>query len=35
MDGPRSMTAELAGGDLDGDTFWISWDPRLIFTDNF
>ncbi|CAF1156330.1 unnamed protein product [Rotaria sordida] len=35
MDGPRSMTAELAGGDLDGDTFWISWDSRLIFTKNY
>ena len=35
MDGPRSMTTELAGGDLDGDTFWISWDPRLIFPGNY
>jgi hypothetical protein len=35
MDGSRSMTAELAGGDLDGDTFWISWDSRLIFTENY
>ncbi|CAF4493058.1 unnamed protein product, partial [Rotaria sp. Silwood2] len=35
MDGPRSMTAELAGGDLDGDTFWITWDSRLIFTGNY
>lgn len=35
MDGPRSMTTELAGGDLDGDTFWISWDSRLIFPGNY
>ncbi|CAM4955855.1 unnamed protein product [Rotaria socialis] len=35
MDGPRSMAAELAGGDLDGDTFWISWDSHLIFADNY
>jgi hypothetical protein len=35
MDGPRSMTSELAGGDLDGDTFWISWDSRLIFPGNY
>ena len=35
MDGPKSMTAELAGGDLDGDTFWITWDQRLVFAKNY
>ncbi|UJR11158.1 hypothetical protein I4U23_015339 [Adineta vaga] len=35
MDGPKSMTAELAGGDLDGDTFWISWEPQLLFSENY
>jgi RNA-dependent RNA polymerase len=35
MDGPKSMAAELSGGDLDGDTFWISWDQRLLFSENY
>jgi len=35
MVGPKSMTAELSGGDLDGDTFWISWDQRLVFANNY
>ena len=35
MDGPKSMTAELSGGDLDGDTYWISWDQGLLFANNY
>ncbi|TPX56009.1 hypothetical protein PhCBS80983_g04858 [Powellomyces hirtus] len=28
--GQRPLPNMLAGGDLDGDTFFVSWDPRLI-----
>lgn len=30
--GPRSHPTEMSGGDLDGDTFWISRHPKLIFS---
>lgn len=32
--GERSHPAEMSGGDLDGDTFWISHYPKLIFPFN-
>lgn len=28
--GPRPVTSEISGGDLDGDLFYVSWDERLI-----
>ncbi|CAF1202197.1 unnamed protein product [Rotaria sordida] len=34
MNGPRAHPAEMSGGDLDGDTFWISRHPDLIFKEN-
>lgn len=34
MHGPRSHAAEMSGGDLDGDTFWIYTDEGLIFNEN-
>jgi hypothetical protein len=34
MQGPRSHAQEMSGGDLDGDTFWISRHPKLIFNKN-
>ncbi|CAF2744395.1 unnamed protein product [Rotaria sp. Silwood2] len=34
MNGPRPHPAEMSGGDLDGDTFWISRHPDLIFKEN-
>lgn len=27
--GTRSLASKLSGGDYDGDTFWICWDPAL------
>ncbi len=34
MNGPRPHAMEMSGGDLDGDTFWISRHPNLIFQAN-
>ncbi|UJR27682.1 hypothetical protein I4U23_008960 [Adineta vaga] len=34
MDGLRPHPMEMSGGDLDGDTFWISRHPDLIFEQN-
>ncbi len=34
MNGPRPHAVEMSGGDLDGDTFWISRHPKLIFEKN-
>jgi RNA-dependent RNA polymerase len=34
MDGPRSHPAEMSGGDLDGDTFWVSHEQKLLFNEN-
>jgi RNA-dependent RNA polymerase len=34
MHGPRSHPAEMAGGDLDGDTFWVSHEQKLLFNEN-
>lgn len=34
MNGHRPHPAEMSGGDLDGDTFWISSYPDLIFEEN-
>lgn len=31
MNGLRPHAMEMSGGDLDGDTFWISRYPDLIF----
>ncbi|XP_074273775.1 putative RNA-dependent RNA polymerase 5 isoform X2 [Silene latifolia] len=28
--GPRSMADEIAGGDYDGDMYWVSRDPELL-----
>ncbi|XP_030527505.1 probable RNA-dependent RNA polymerase 5 [Rhodamnia argentea] len=28
--GPRSLTDEIAGGDLDGDVYWVSRNPQLL-----
>lgn len=27
--GPRSLTDEIAGGDLDGDMYWVSRNPKV------
>ncbi|CAF1664186.1 unnamed protein product, partial [Adineta ricciae] len=34
MKGDRPHPAEMSGGDLDGDTFWVCQDQRLIFQKN-
>lgn len=34
MKGPRPHPMEMSGGDLDGDTFWISRHPNLLFAQN-
>ena len=34
MNGPRPHPMEMSGGDLDGDTFWISCYPDLLFEKN-
>jgi RNA-dependent RNA polymerase len=32
--GLRSHPAEMSGGDLDGDTFWVSHEQRFLFNEN-
>jgi RNA-dependent RNA polymerase len=32
--GPRSHPAEMSGGDLDGDTFWVSHEQKILFNKN-
>jgi RNA-dependent RNA polymerase len=34
MDGNRSHPAEMSGGDLDGDTFWVSQEEKFLFENN-
>lgn len=34
ISGDRSHPAEMSGGDLDGDTFWISQERQFIFEKN-
>lgn len=29
--GARSVTDEMAGSDLDGDQYWVSWNPEVHF----
>ncbi|TKA59705.1 hypothetical protein B0A55_11199, partial [Friedmanniomyces simplex] len=28
--GPRPQAGKLSGGDYDGDTFWVCWEPTLV-----
>ncbi|KAK5122624.1 hypothetical protein LTR85_003887 [Meristemomyces frigidus] len=28
--GPRPLASKLSGGDYDGDTFWVCWEPSLV-----
>ncbi|KAI7198242.1 hypothetical protein KC316_g3853 [Hortaea werneckii] len=28
--GPRPLACKLSGGDYDGDTFWVCWEPTLV-----
>ncbi|GAB1743541.1 hypothetical protein NU219Hw_g471t1 [Hortaea werneckii] len=28
--GPRPLASKLSGGDYDGDTFWVCWEPTLV-----
>lgn len=28
--GARSITDEMAGSDLDGDQYWVSWNPEVV-----
>ncbi len=32
--GIRPHAMEMSGGDLDGDTFWVCHNPKLIFASN-
>ena len=32
--GIRSHPAEMSGGDLDGDTFWVCREEKLLFKEN-
>ena len=32
--GPRSVTDEMAGSDLDGDQYWVCWHPE-VYIKNF
>jgi RNA-dependent RNA polymerase len=34
MKGDQSHPAEMSGGDLDGDTFWISHEQQFLFQEN-
>jgi RNA-dependent RNA polymerase len=34
MDGCRPHPAEMSGGDLDGDTFWVSHEQQFLFRKN-
>ncbi|CAF1163510.1 unnamed protein product [Rotaria sordida] len=34
MNGEQSHPAEMSGGDLDGDIFWVSHEQRLLFENN-
>ncbi|CAF4083207.1 unnamed protein product [Adineta steineri] len=34
MHGHQSHPAEMSGGDLDGDTFWVSHEQRFLFENN-
>ena len=29
INGPRSIGDEIAGGDFDGDTYWVSMNPEV------
>lgn len=29
--GPRSLADEMAGGDFDGDMYWVSRNPQVMF----
>jgi hypothetical protein len=33
--GERDLPSQLSGGDLDGDTFSVIWDPRALHASNF
>jgi RNA-dependent RNA polymerase len=34
MDGDQPHPAEMSGGDLDGDTFWVSHEQQFLFERN-
>lgn len=33
--GNPPLTCMISGSDLDGDLFFISWDPRLLIVENY